>query len=344
MKTSPQGIAIPIPTKLNIVIAAASFALIISALKMASLAESTWGLALWAVVFALLNNTIFSLLHESVHRTFHPSKTINDVFGQACALFFPTGFLFQRAFHLGHHRRNRTDVEMFDMYYPTDNYFLKFVQLYTVLLGFYWTSAPIGGILYMIYPKILQTRLFRSKDPRMQAMSMDAMISGLDHVDEKRTRLELLVTLLFQVGLFVVLGISFKAWLVCYWSFAVLWGSLQYADHAGSVRDIRNGAWNLRVNKFVQYIFLNYHHHLAHHQNPYVPWIHLHKFVDFSKERPSHFKIWLKLWKGPVLTTEKAPQKLSQDFEKIIYKGLQDFSAENQSVNEFSNSNSRGNV
>lgn len=323
MQRSYQGKTIDIPGKLNILIALLSFAFATTCLIFVSKTESWTFKILGAVAFALINNTIFSLLHECVHRLFHSSQKINDFFGALCALFFPTGFIFQRAFHLGHHRRNRTDVEMFDLYYPTDSYILKFIQLYTVLLGFYWTSAPIGGLLYLISPRLLQSPLFRSKNPKMQAMSMDAMLSGLEPINPRRARLELLATLAFHASLIYFLEVDGISWILCYWTFAVLWGSLQYADHAGSVRDIRNGAWNLRVNKFVQYLFLNYHHHLAHHQYPFVPWIHLHKFVDFSKERPSHFKIWLSLWQGPRLTTEPPPKKLTQDFETILYRGLE---------------------
>lgn len=322
MKTA-HGIAIPIPGRLNIFIALAAYSIALGCLYGATQATEWWQVGLYALGFAFIGNTIFSLLHECVHRIFHRNRQLNDFFGQLCAMFFPTGFFFQRAFHLGHHRRNRTDVEMFDMYYPDDSRVLKFAQLYTVLLGFYWTAAPLGGILYLLSPRILDGSLFRSQHKYVKPMSMDAMLSGLDHVNVGRVRFELLVTLLFQVALFLVLGVSFKAWIICYWAFAMMWGSLQYADHAWSVRDIRKGAWNLKVNKLVQFIFLNYHHHLAHHEHPYVPWVHLHKFVDFNSERPSHFKIWLKMWKGPTLTEERNPQALPQDFEKVLYQGLE---------------------
>lgn len=312
---------IPIPGRLNIFIAIISFIIALFMLFGASHFTQWWQIGLCAVGYALIGNTMFSLLHECVHRIFHKNKTINDIFGQLCAMFFPTGFYFQRAFHLGHHRRNRTDVEMFDMYYPHDSRLLKFAQLYTVLLGFYWTAAPIGGIIYLISPKILNSAVFRSQHKYVKPMSMDAMLSGLDYVKSSRLRFELLLTLLFQISLFLFLGLNFIGWLVCYWSFAVLWGSLQYADHAWSVRDIRNGAWNLKVNRYIQYIFLNYHHHLAHHQYPYVPWIHLARFVDFNAERPSHFQIWSKMWLGPTLTTEQNPTDLPLDFEKILYQG-----------------------
>ena len=67
---------------------------------------------------------------------------------------------------------------------------------------------------------------------------------------------------------------------VCYAAFAINWSSLQYTDHAFSKLDVRDGAWNLRVNPSTRLLFLNYHHHLAHHRHPQVPWIHLGRFVD----------------------------------------------------------------
>ena len=311
----------PIPGSLNIAIAVLSFILATGFLYGATMSTEWWQILLFAIGFALVNNTIFSLLHECAHRVFYPSRRVNDWFGRFCAMFFPTGFLFQRAFHLGHHRRNRTDVEMFDMYYPTDSKFLKFGQLYTILLGVYWTAAPLGGVLFLLSPKILSGGVFRSKNKYLKPMSMEAMLSGLDKVESNTIRWELLLTLVFQLSLFFLLGISFKAWISCYWTFALLWGSVQYADHAWSARDIRKGAWNLRVNKIVQLIFLNYHHHLAHHENPNVPWIHLPKYVDFQAYRPSHFGMWLRLWKGPTLTQETNPQALPKEFEQALYNG-----------------------
>jgi fatty acid desaturase len=79
----------------------------------------------------------------------------------------------------------------------------------------------------------------------------------------------------------------------------VNWSSLQYTDHAFSKLDVREGAWNLRVNRVTQALFLNYHHHLAHHRHPQVPWLHLGAFVDPSEERPSFWRIYGQMWRGP---------------------------------------------
>ena len=314
------GKDITIPGTLNIFIALGAYTIAALCLWGAAQSQTWWQYLICAIGFSYVGNTMFSLLHESVHRTFHSNKTVNDIFGMFSAAFFPTGFTLQRAFHLGHHRRNRTDVEMFDMYYPSDSWLLKFLQMYTILLGFYWTSAPFAGFCYLFCPWLLNMPLLRSDDPRIQRMSADAMLSGIEKINPWRARAELVFTLALQFGMAYAFGLSFWAWLGCYWAFAINWGSLQYADHAWSKRDIRHGAWNLRVNKLVHWIFLHYHHHKAHHQNPQVPWIHLHKFVDFKEERPSHFGIWLKMWKGPTLTEEKRPDALDKQFEDALYQ------------------------
>ena len=60
------------------------------------------------------------------------------------------------------------------------------------------------------------------------------------------------------------------------------------------------------------------HHHLAHHQHPRVPWIHLPRFVDFRAERPSFLRTYLSLWKGPRPATEPSPGPIGEDLERQL--------------------------
>jgi fatty acid desaturase len=306
---------------LNITIALTAYSSSVFCLYKASQSSTWWEVLLWAIGFSFVGNTIFSLLHESVHRTFSRNRKINDFFGMISAAFFPTGFTFQRYCHLSHHKNNRTDVEMFDMYYQTDNLILKRLQWYFVLCGVYWTNPPSGALLYLFWPEVLQSPLLRGESSAVKHMGADAMLSQFDRdVPAFKIRMEILFSLIFQITVFAYFGLTWWAWLACYWTFAMNWGGLQYADHAWSIRDIRHGAWNLKVNKLVQYVFLNYHHHLAHHQNPNIPWSHLHKFVDFQKERPSFLKIYLKMWLGPTPASAPAPSRIDPNFEKLIYQ------------------------
>ena len=290
----------PIPGTLNVALATAAVAVALTLLWVASHVESWIGRILAAVAFSFVNNTIFSLLHEAVHGVFHRRRGVNDAFGVVTAAFFPTGFTFQRICHLGHHARNRTDAELFDYYYPDDNKFLKLVQWYGILTGLYWLLPPLACLLFLICPWALSSRFLRGDDSVVARQTgADAMLSGFARAPAARIRLEILFSLVLQVGFFWALDLSWQGWLLCYGAFGFNWSSLQYADHAWSNRDVRDGAWNLRVNRVVQALFLNYHHHLAHHQHPQVPWIHLSRYVDPEVERPSFLKIYLRMWLGP---------------------------------------------
>ena len=125
------------------------------------------------------------------------------------------------------------------------------------------------------------------------------MFSGLDRADRLRMRLEILFSVLFQVALALLLDLSFTGWLACYIAYAVNWSALQYADHAFSPLDPKEGAWNLRVTVPVRWLFLNYHYHLAHHQTPQLPWIHLPTRVAPDSPQPSFWSIYLRMWRGP---------------------------------------------
>ena len=119
-------------------------------------------------------------------------------------------------------------------------------------------------------------------------------------------RLEVGSVVIFQAGLFWLLDLSIPGWALCYAAFAVNWSALQYADHAWSPLDRKDGAWNLRVNPVTRKLFLNYHDHLAHHQHPKVPWLYLPELVDAQSFRPSFLSVYLSMWRGPRPIAEAA--------------------------------------
>ena len=289
----------PIPGALNLALATAASASALGLLAFAS-HTSSWGWRIAAAVaFSYVNNTIFSLLHEAVHGHLHPHQRINEAAGRFLAAFFPTGLGFQRVCHLGHHRRNRTDAEVFDYILPGESRLLKTVQWYGILTGLYWLLPPLGCLLYLVWPGFfhLPERLRNTRWSRQTSTA--AMLSGFEGAPERTIRLEILFSFAFQAACIWLLDLSAAGWLACYAAFGFNWSSLQYADHAFSERDVHDGAWNLRVNRLVQYLFLNYHHHKAHHRDPQIPWVHLPKHVDFTEKRPSFLSIWLRMWLGP---------------------------------------------
>lgn len=288
----------PLPERLNVAISLAAWTAAAGLLYAASHAPSLPAKVLAAAAFSFVANTIFALLHESVHRTFSGRSAVNEGFGLVSAAFFPTGFSFQRVCHLGHHERNRSDVEAFDLYGPEDSRLLKTLQLYGILTGLYWLLPPFGCLVYLVWPGAF--RLVRPRSLRAEHTGAAAMLSGFEGTPSARIRLEILFSLAFQIALAAALHLNLAGWALCYAAFALNWSSLQYADHAFSVRDVREGAWNLRVHPLVQAVFLNYHLHHAHHRHPEVSWRDLPRYVDPLLPRPRFLHVWLRMWKGPI--------------------------------------------
>lgn len=324
MKNHYQNIDITIPSKLNISIALIAMSSCLFILYLASHTDSYLHLALLMIGFGYLGNTVFSLLHEAVHANFHHNRKVNYVFGNFLAAFFPTGFTFQKRCHLNHHRNNRTEYELFETYHEGDNKVLRALMFYFVLTGVYWIFPLLGSLWLLINPSSMTgSKLAGKNDYKLGRIGGASMLRDFQNLTKSyvnRMRLEVVFMLLFQLSLFVFLGITFKAWILCYVSFAVLWSSLQYADHAYSPYDIRNGAWNLKVDPLTKAFFLNYHDHLAHHQHPHVSWIHLPKFIDPNFKQPTFLSIYLRMWRG--LTKIEKPKKLILDseLEKLIDK------------------------
>jgi fatty acid desaturase len=285
-----------IPATLNIAIGALAISVGLVCLWTASHASQRLFVAAAALGFAAANNTIFCLLHECVHYGFHPSRRINDRAGVVFAAFFPTAFTIQRVSHFGHHRRNRTDVELYDYYLPHQSRWLKTYWIYCLLTGFYWAIIPVGALVYLLFPLAFRSQAFRRGPARW--WGFEEFVRDIVEEPVARVWPEVLFTACMQVSMWRLLDLTLSGWLACYWVFGIVWSSLQYTDHAFSPRDVYEGAWNLRVWPVARAIFLNYNLHLVHHRRPDVPWIHLPLFVRPNDPAPSFSSIYWPLWRG----------------------------------------------
>lgn len=288
----------PIPARLNLLLLAGG-AVVCAALVFAASRADDWALrVLAAVAFSFTANTMFSLLHESVHGLLHPDARVNRWGGRFAAAFFPTSLTLQRGFHLTHHRNNRGPLERFDYIEHGDIAWLKRAQWYSILTGFYWVVTQLGLVLYLVAPVFLALPVLR-KSRTAQQTSARAYLAVFDAADARTARLEIVGSFAFQVALFLLLDLDLAGWALCYAAFAVHWSALQYADHAFSPLDVHDGAWNLRVNPVSRAFFLNYHYHRAHHRHPQTPWLHLPRLVDPAEPQPSFLGVWLSMWRGP---------------------------------------------
>jgi fatty acid desaturase len=204
---------------------------------------------------------------------------------------------------------------MFDMYYPDDNLFLKRAQFYSILTGIYWLTIPVGWLVYLLCP--WSYHLLKTENTAIKRTGAIMLHPLIDHPKKWRIRFELLFVIAFQIFLFKALDLKFWPTFATYWIFGMLWGSLQYADHAWSPRDVLEGAWNLKVNPITRLFFLNYHYHQVHHMNPKLPWNHLPRHVDPTKPMPSFWKIYFEMWKGPRPASAPAPAPVREVVEAL---------------------------
>lgn len=285
-----------IPGRLNLAILVVVAPLTWGLLWVGSHASLGWALlAAWG--FALFHNTLFSLLHEAVHGVAHRNRRVNETLGTLCAAAFPTSFTMQRIAHLGHHRRNRSDRELYDYRLPHQSRWLRDFWLYAGnLFGLYWFCIPLSNLIFLLAPWFFSSRRFVHGVAKN--LGFEAYVEEIAAHSKTRIWLECLLALLYQVALWWALDLDWQGWLLCHWAFALHWSALQYVDHAWSRRHATEGAWNLKVLPLSSAVALNYHFHLVHHRHPEVPWIHLPGLVRAEDQRPTFWAIYFSLWGG----------------------------------------------
>ena len=297
-----------IPDRINMVITILCTCAYIALLWTASHVHDYRWVLLCGFLFAVIMVPVYSLIHEAEHGIINSNEAVNDSMGRWLSILFIAPYTFFKHCHLKHHKKNRTDEEMWDLYYEHKDKLKRYGTLYGMMIGIGYFSMWLAVVLYAFAPGLIYTRFFNSNK------EIAGFLKGGDRIDKvAKSRWESILVIVFQVALFFILDLKWAPWLTLFAMHGFLWSSQNYVNHAFSPRDIINGAHNLKIPKWLKFIYLNFNLHLAHHQNPKIPWIHLPSFIKQGKGRISFFRNYLRLWKGPRLTDEKEPKHLSHD-------------------------------
>jgi fatty acid desaturase len=300
----PRPGDMPIPNRLNICLVASVLLGAVFLLSLGSRVESWYGVLSIGIVFSYLLLTNYALFHEAAHGNLHSDPRINRVLGTIAGLLFPMPYSMFRVTHQGHHLRNRTDHEMFDLYYPTDRKLVRFIQWYGILCGLFWPFVPLGAVLFALCPGVLRTRIFR------RSRSSNYLLGDIRDLEIRSIRVELLLNAAFFAALFWLLDLRWQAVLILYACFSVNWSTRQYVGHAFSRRDVIEGAWNLRHFRIMSWILLHGEWDLNHHRRPEVPWYYLPQLSDNHEGHVSYIRQYWRQWLGPRANTEPAPESL----------------------------------
>jgi hypothetical protein len=224
------------------------------------------------------------------------------VLGVVCGLLFPIPFSLIANTHQNHHARNRTDSEMFDLYYPADSRVRKFIQWYSILLGLFWPVMVFAGVLYSFGSAPVRARVLRGT-----RAAGGYVLGEIDGRVVRTIRIESAMIIGFFAAAFAVLDLRWQAVAVLYACFSVNWSTRQYVAHAFAPRHIIDGAWNLRHLPWMSWLLLFGDHELNHHRRPDVPWIHLPRLTRPGDPRISYLRQYWRQWGGPRPNREPAP-------------------------------------
>ena len=287
-----------IPARLNVSLAAIQLVALCSIMWAAGQVHQWKWVALLSLAYGIVMNSGYAMLHEAEHNLLHPNPIVNQAVGAVLALFFPAPFHLIRQGHIGHHIRNRSDDEAFDLYFDDENRFWKYVQLYGTLTGMFWALIYLTNFVVLFRPAIITPRYTRFNRPT------EAFLESLNPKYRKIIQLEALAVILLHAAMIYFWKIPILHYFAVMFGFGFLWSAMQYAHHYGTVRDVQKGAMNLRTFALLDFLWLNHNWHLNHHLSPTVPWIYLPVLSEPDESRGSLLQAYLREWKGPQFSDE----------------------------------------
>ncbi|MCO6455178.1 MAG: fatty acid desaturase [Pirellulaceae bacterium] len=305
----------PVPNWLNLLLVVLVVAGSVWLLWLASQASAWYLVLAVGVAFSYLQLTNYALLHEATHANLNDDPRWNYVLGVVTGLFFLAPFSLIRVTHQGHHQRNRSDAEMFDLYYPDDSFFFKCWVWYGTLLGFFWPWIPLSAVAFALCPRSIGLQFFSGRP------FGNANVRDLTAADVRRIRWELLLTAAVFGLLFWALHLKWTSVLVLYACFSFNWSTRQYVAHAFSKRDIVEGAWNLRHNWWMSKLLLHGEWDLNHHRHPEVSWYYLPRLSSGSEARPGYVRQYWRQWGGPRPALEPSPLGEARGDDLELAKG-----------------------
>lgn len=292
----------PVPVFANLVAVVICSALYFILLYAASQAASLAGVLACGLLFAVNMIPIYSLIHEAEHNMLLPPARWNDLLGRWLCTLFVVSFTFFKHCHLRHHRKNRTDIEMWDLYGQSQVRWKRSANLYLMMSGLGYLSLWLSVLLFAVAPSLVYCGFFQ------RHTEIAGFLEGSNRGRKLAAiRAESWLALLFQVAMIWGLHLRLSSWLILFVIHGFVWSSQNYVNHAFSRRDIVNGAHNLSMPLWLRPVYLNFNLHLAHHQNPRIPWFHLPHFTPAGSARIGFFRNYLRLWAGPRLTLEQNP-------------------------------------
>ncbi len=294
-----MSVGYSIPTRLNVAIIAIQLVAIGVCMNASRVVHTIPGLLLLALGFGVLMNSVYAVIHEAEHRMLFADRRANDATGMLMAAFFPAPFHLLRQGHIGHHLRNRSDDEAFDLYFDGEHPVWKHLQLYGILTGLYWLVTVLANLAVLTFPHALRRDTFEFDRPSA------AFMEALNPRYLPLIQIEAVLTIALHVAIVWSLKIPLLNYLAMYAGFGASWSAMQYVHHFGTTRHVLEGARNLWIWGPLDRVWLNHNWHLTHHKHPTVPWIHLRRMGNGENPDRGFLPLYYaRMWRGPRKATD----------------------------------------
>jgi fatty acid desaturase len=307
IRDSPAS-PLAIPTRANVAIIVCQLAALAGCFYAVAHVDHWWSIGVLAIVFGIVMNSAYSVIHEAEHAMLFPRRRWNDLAGVVMALFFPAPFHLIRQGHLGHHLRNRSDDEAFDLYFEDDHPIWRWLVLYGILTGCYWIVVVLSNVVFLVAPFAINKKYWEFDRPS------EALFESLNPRYRRLIQLEALSAILLHTLIVWAFGIHLLNYAVMYFGFGLTWSSMQYVHHYGTERHVTRGARNLWIFGPLDALWLNHNWHRTHHEHPTVPWKHLPKLsaTEVVQYQRSFLPLaYLRMWRGPRLASDHVENKFS---------------------------------
>jgi fatty acid desaturase len=270
-----------------------SWAALLTIIDSASL--PLWVRATALVLFCLMMQGVFTMLHEYCHRNAHRNPRLNYLIGWITSMMFGTAPTMLQVQHWGHHRRNRTEAERGEFIHDGENPVVKTIGYYVAVLGGIWLGCLLFPMVSPLLPYATAQRLARHE----RFNTFAAGFGEFSAREWRRMQIEGVGLFAFVAGLVWVGPWHWQTLALSYAAFGFSWSSLQWIYHLHTPVHVVEGAYNLRAPGLVRVLFLNFNYNLTHHRRPSLPWQELYVRSNQQETQPIWYRYAL-IFRPPV--------------------------------------------
>lgn len=244
---------------------------------------------IWLLIpLALVANGYWATLHEAMHGQLRPQSIANRRAGRVLAILWGSSFRMLRFGHLMHHRFNRHELDHPDCYDPArTTRVAASLRFYSEILGGLYLVEILTPLLYLL-PQTMVRRLVgrlyagdAAPMPQLRQLAERALAAP-DNIREIRQ--DALAAWALIVLAFVAWGEYWPAFLGFFLGRGLLVSLVDNVYHFRTPLDDVDFAYNLRLPRPLQALFLNMNMHRVHHHNMHVAWWRLPDFFAANRE------------------------------------------------------------